>query len=65
MVDASQKTGTVSFAYPLVEQTVADIITDLKTTDRSYFGKDRTKVIKGKIDEAVVLLDSKPIDLGK
>jgi hypothetical protein len=48
-----------------VEQQVAAIIDELKITDRAYFGKDRVKVIKAKIDEAVVLLDTKPIDMGK
>lgn len=48
-----------------VEQQVTSIIDELKQTDRAYFGKDRVKIIKAKIDEAVVLLDSKPIDLGK
>ena len=51
--------------YRTVEQQVAALIEELKTTERAYFGKDRVKVIKGKIDEAVALLDTKPIDLGK
>ena len=39
------------------------IIDDLQKLDKSYFGKDRHKQLKGAIDEAVALLDSKPIDL--
>ena len=31
--------------------------------DKTYFGKDRSKMIKAKVDEAVACLDSKPIDL--
>lgn len=31
--------------------------------DRAYFGKDRVKVIKAKIDETVTILDSKQIDM--
>ena len=41
------------------------IIEDLKIMDRTYFGKDRSKVTKAKIDEALAVLDTKPIDLGK
>lgn len=48
-----------------VEQRSAAIIQELITLDNSYFGKDRIKVIRAKLDEGVALLDSKPIDLGK
>ena len=46
----------------LVEDKVAALIADLELADRAYFAKDRQKVIKGKIDEALQLLDTKPIE---
>jgi len=46
-----------------MEQQVRDIIEDLAKHDRAYFGKDRTKLLKQKIDDAIVLLDKKPIDM--
>jgi hypothetical protein len=33
------------------------ILGELKTIERTYFAKDRLKVIRVKIDEAVALLD--------
>jgi hypothetical protein len=36
---------------------VLAILEELKTIDRTYFAKDRLKVIRVKIDEAVALLD--------
>ena len=33
--------------------------------DESYFGKDRQKLMKQKIDDILVLLDSKPLDFSK
>jgi hypothetical protein len=41
------------------------VIEELSAIDRAYFGKDRQKLLKSKIDEAVALLDTKPIDQGK
>lgn len=38
------------------------LVEDLNLADRAYFAKDRQKVIKAKIDEAIALLDTKPID---
>jgi len=49
----------------LVEQKTEKIIEELSTIDRAYFGKDRPKIIKAKIEEAMTLLDSRPIDQGK
>ena len=46
-----------------VEQKSAEIIKELGALDRTYFGKDRVKVIRTKLDEGVALLDTKPIDL--
>jgi hypothetical protein len=49
-----------------VEEKVEAIIEELSLADRAYFHKDRLKVIRGKIDEAIALLDTKPLDdLGK
>jgi len=31
--------------------------------DKTFFGKDRVRVIRQKLEEGVALLDSKPIDL--
>jgi len=45
-----------------VEKQVAAIIEDLSLADRAYFAKDRQKVIKSKIEEAIALLDTKPIE---
>lgn len=33
--------------------------------DKGYFGKDRLKVIKAKIDEAITILDTQKIELEK
>ena len=41
---------------------VRKIIEYLEQIDRAYFGKDRMKQIKSKIDEALTLLDTKPIE---
>lgn len=41
------------------------MIEELSAIDRAYFGKDRQKQLKAKIDEAIALLDTKPIDQGK
>lgn len=46
-----------------VEQQTKLIIVELEKLDRSYFGKDRVKTIKAKLEEAVAILDTKPIDL--
>ena len=48
-----------------VEQRVRVIIDELKKLDRTYFGKDRVKQMKSKLDQAVGLLDEKPIDMSK
>lgn len=45
-----------------VEHQVQSIIEDLSLADRAYFAKDRLKVIKAKIDEAIALLDTRPIE---
>lgn len=45
-----------------MEEKVANLITELDIADRAYFAKDRQKLIKGKIEEAQQLLDTKPID---
>ena len=41
------------------------IIEQLEVMDHSYFGKDRQKQLKSKIEECLVLLDQKPIDIVK
>ncbi len=46
----------------VVEEKVGVIVQDLDLAGRAYFAKDRQKVIKGKIDEAIAILDTKPID---
>ena len=52
-----------------VEQTLEDKvrqnINELQALDRSYFGKDRAKQIRAKLDETTAMLDTKPIDLSK
>ena len=48
-----------------MEQRVRVIIDELKKLDRTYFGKDRVKQMKSKLDQAVGLLDEKPIDMSK
>ena len=48
-----------------VEQRVRLLIDELKKLDRTYFGKDRVKQMKAKLDQAVTLLDEKPIDMSK
>ena len=44
---------------------VRKILEQLELVERSYFGKDRMKQMKLKINDAIALLDQKPIDLGK
>ena len=46
-----------------VEEQTRILITQLEQLDRAYFGKDRVKQIKAKLEEAVAVLDTKPIDL--
>jgi hypothetical protein len=46
----------------IVEEKVALIIDDLNLADRAYFAKDRQKIIKARIDDAIALLDTKPIE---
>jgi lipoprotein NlpI len=46
-----------------MEETVRQCITELATLDESYFGKDREKQIRGKIERSLALLEQKPIDM--
>ena len=55
----------INYLTFLVEKKIENIIEELNTIDRAYFGKDRPKMIKAKIDEAIGLLDTRPIDQGK
>ena len=41
---------------------VREQIVTLETIDRTYFGKDRLRQIKAKIDEITQLLDTKPVE---
>ena len=58
----------ISTVY-IVEETLEDkvrvMIKELDALDRTYFGKDRTKQMKAKLDEATTMLDTKPIDMSK
>jgi hypothetical protein len=45
-----------------VRDVVRDQIVTLETIDRTYFGKDRLRQIKAKIDEITQLLDTKPVE---
>lgn len=45
-----------------MEEKVASIISELDLADRAYFAKDRKKLIQNKIDEAIQMLDTKPIE---
>ena len=42
---------------------VRKIIEQLDLVERAYFGKDRIKQIKQKVNDAIQLLDQKPVDL--
>ena len=48
-----------------IVQAVRKIIDQLDVMDRSYFGKDRQKQIKAKIQDCISMLDQKPIDMSK
>ena len=48
-----------------MEDEVRKAIETLDLIDRAYFGKDKLKVLRAKIEEALLLLDQKPVDLGK
>mmetsp|Transcript_5416 Transcript_5416/g.4966 ORF Transcript_5416/g.4966 Transcript_5416/m.4966 type:complete len:117 (+) Transcript_5416:91-441(+) len=41
---------------------VRAMIAEMEVLDQSYFGKDRHKQIKAKMDEAITLLDTKQIE---
>lgn len=45
-----------------LREVVKEMVEQLDQYDRTYFGKDRHKLIKNKIDEITALLDSKPIE---
>ena len=62
----SLKVSSCFYLSPLekdVAKEARKIIDQLDLIDRGYFGKDRKKVIKIKMDETLALLDTKPIDL--
>jgi hypothetical protein len=49
------------------EQIIASVkarIDDLDMIDESYFGKDRNKIIKVKIEDITNILDKKLVDFG-
>lgn len=48
-----------------IRKEVRKILEQLELIERSYYGKDRMKQMKLKINDAIALLDQKPIDLGK
>lgn len=41
------------------------LIEQLDKLDRTYFGKDRYKQMKQRLDKSLELLDTKPLDLSK
>lgn len=41
------------------------MVEELEHFDKSYFGKDRHKQLKQKIDDICLLLDNKPIEFSK
>jgi len=45
-----------------VEEKVSALIEALDLANRAYFAKDRQKVIKEHIDNAIAILDTKPIE---
>lgn len=44
---------------------VKQLVEELDHFDQSYFGKDRLKQLKQKIDDICALLDNKPIEFSK
>lgn len=66
MVEVEKSGNPISLSLIIfacvVEEQVGVIVKDLELAGRAYFAKDRQKVIKGKIDEAIAILDTKPID---
>lgn len=44
---------------------VRALISELDKLDRTYFGKDRYKQMKQRLDDSLNLLDTKPLDLSK
>ena len=55
--DKGSQSKSKMWTFVKVEVQVLAILEELKTIDRTYFAKDRLKVIRVKIDEAVALLD--------
>ena len=45
-----------------MRETIREQIQAVDQMDRTYFGKDRPKLLKAKIDEILALLDTKPIE---
>jgi tetratricopeptide (TPR) repeat protein len=45
-----------------VRESVREQILAVELMDRTYFGKDRPKLLKAKIDEILAMLDTKPIE---
>lgn len=55
--DKGSQSKSKMWTFVKVEVQVLAILEELKTIDRTYFAKDRLKVLRVKIDEAVALLD--------
>ena len=47
-----------------LREKVKELVNHLEDYDRTYFGKDRHKQIKARIDEITALLDTEPIEFG-
>lgn len=58
----------VNYFNKILEKEVKDIAKDLvnqlEALDRTYFGKDRQKQLKAKLDEVLSVLDQKPVEFG-
>lgn len=46
-----------------IPKEVRKIVDQLDVIDRAYFAKDRQKQLRQKMDEAMALMDQKPIDM--
>ncbi len=50
-------------AEETVSQKARRLNTELEKIDQTYFGKDRHKQIRTRVEEVIALLDTQPIDL--
>ncbi len=70
-MESTKPSTAIPISLPTVEETkeviekVNTIVLDLDNLDKTYFNKDRNKQLKAKMEEAIALLDQKPVEISK